>query len=166
MTENCPVEIERKFLVATLPHLHMPEPVLVRQGYLTAAEDTVEIRLRQKVDACFMTLKSGTGWQRSEYEIMIDRSQFDVLWPATDGRRVEKTRYPGRLGDQRVFELDVFSGVLAPLTLVEVEFTAVEAAAEFVPPTWFGMNVTDNKCFNNKSLAANGLPARPVQIGG
>ena len=130
----------------------------------TTLWETIEVRLRQKGDACFMTLKSGAGLQRSEYEIMIDRSQFDVLWPATDGRRVEKTRYPGRLGDQRVFELDVFSGVLAPLTLVEVEFTAVEAAAEFVPPAWFGMDVTDNKCFKNKSLAVIGLPARPVQI--
>ena len=58
-------------------------------------------------DACFMTLKSGTGLQRSEYEITIDWPQFDVLWPSTDGRRIEKTRYQGRLGDKQVFELDI-----------------------------------------------------------
>ena len=136
----------------------MLESVLVRQGYLTSAEDTVEIRLRQKGEAYFMTLKSGDGLQRSEYEIMIDRLQFDVLWPETDGRRVEKTRYLGRLGDQRVFELDIFSGNLAPLTMVEVEFTSVEAAAEFVPHAWFGMDVTDAKHFKNRVLAMSGLP--------
>jgi adenylate cyclase len=163
MTENSPVEIERKFLVATLPNLQVLEAVQVRQGYLTAVEDSVEVRLRQSGDACFVTLKSGSGVQRSEYEITIGRSQFGVLWPATDGRRIEKTRYQGRLGDQLVFELDVFSGDLAPLTFVEVEFTSVEAASDFVPPGWFGKEVTDDKRFKNKALATSGLPDGPDQ---
>lgn len=71
------------------------------------------------------------------------------------GRRVEKTRYLGHLGDQRVFELDSFSGNLAPRTLVEVEFTSVEAAAEFAPPAWFGMDVTDDKRLKNRVLAVH-----------
>jgi adenylate cyclase len=105
-----------------------------------------------------MTLKSGAGLQRLEYEILIDKSQFDALWPATDGRRIEKTRYLGNLEDHLIFELDVFSGRLASLILVEVEFETVNAATNFTPPAWFGLDVTDDKRFKNKTLAMNGQP--------
>lgn len=162
MTGDSPVEIERKFLVSALPVLGELEAVQVRQGYLTSADDSVEIRLRQKAEACFMTLKSGAGLLRLEYEISIDHSQFDVLWPATAGRRIEKTRYIGRLNDQRIFELDVFSGHLETLVLVEVEFEDLEAALCFSPPEWFGMEVTDDKNFKNKALASNGLPVAAI----
>ena len=158
MTESAPIEIERKFLVSALPDLGRLEAVAVRQGYLTAADDSVEARLRQSGDAFFMTLKSGEGLQRMEYEIPIDQSQFDVLWPATARRRIEKVRHVGRLEDQRIFELDVFSGRLAPLVLVEVEFPSRETALAFIPPTWFGPEVTDDKRFKNKTLATSGLP--------
>lgn len=161
MTESAPVEVERKFLVSALPDLGALDAVSVRQGYLTASDDSVEARLRQTDDAFFMTLKSGEGLQRTEYEIPIDRSQFDVLWPATAGRRVEKIRYVGRLEDRWVFELDVFSGRLASLVLVEVEFPSREAASTFVPPSWFGREVTNDKRFKNKALATSGLPDLP-----
>lgn len=158
MTESTPIEIERKFLVSAVPDLGALGAVAVRQGYLTAADDTVEVRLRQTDDAFFMTLKSGEGLQRTEYEIPIERSQFDVLWPATAGRRIKKVRHVGRLEDWMVFELDVFSGPLASLVLVEVEFPSREAASAFVPPSWFGREVTDDKRFKNKALATRGLP--------
>lgn len=153
-----PIEVERKLLVSALPDLGKLEAVTVRQGYLTAAGDTVEVRLRQAGHAFFMTLKSGEGLQRTEYEIPIEQSQFDVLWPATAGRRIEKVRHVGRLEDQWVFELDVFFGRLASLVLVEVEFPSIEAAWAFVPPPWFGRDVTDDKRFKNKTLATSGLP--------
>jgi CYTH domain-containing protein len=159
MIVKSPIEIERKFLVATMPQLQDLEAFQVRQGYLTAAVDTVEIRLRQKREVCFLTLKSGAGLQRLEHEILIDRSQFDALWPATEGRRIEKIRYVGHLNDQQVFELDVFSDRLASLVLVEVEFPSLEAATAFISPEWFGVEVTDDKRFKNGALAMNGLPA-------
>lgn len=161
MTENSPVEIERKFLVSTLPELQELVAVQVRQGYLTSDEDSVEIRLRQMGEAWFMTLKSGAGLQRLEYEMPITQSQFDVLWPATDGRRIEKTRYLGRLEDRRVYELDVFSGHLDSLVLVEVEFASVEAAMAFIAPIWFGLDVTSDNRFKNKALAKSGSPIVP-----
>ncbi len=159
MTKSAPIEIERKFLVSSLPRLHDLEAVHVRQGYLTSVMDSVEIRLRQSDKDCFMTLKSGDGLKRVEYEIGIVNDQFDALWPATAGRRIEKTRYVGFLADQRIFELDVFLGHLSSLVLVEVEFDSVKAARDFIPPAWFGIDVTDDGHFKNKSLATRGLPA-------
>ena len=41
MTAFLLIEIERKFLVATLRDLHLFDAAAVRQGYLTATEDSV-----------------------------------------------------------------------------------------------------------------------------
>lgn len=145
-------EIERKFLVATFPdgELHA---VSLHQGYLTTPTDSAELRLRQQGTEYFMTLKSEGGLSRQEYEIQVDVAQFEMLWPATEGRRVEKTRYSGKLPDGQLFELDVFAGYLSPLMLVEVEFLSEDAAQAFIPPPWFGEEVTEDKRYKNKALA-------------
>lgn len=145
-------EIERKFLVTTFPdgELHA---VSLHQGYLTTPTDSAELRLRQQGTEYFMTLKSEGGLSRQEYEIQIDVTQFEMLWPATEGRRVEKTRYSGKLPDGQLFELDVFAGYLSPLMLVEVEFLSEDAAQAFIPPPWFGEEVTEDKRYKNKALA-------------
>ncbi|MDF0678660.1 MAG: CYTH domain-containing protein [Nitrosomonas sp.] len=145
-------EIERKFLVTTFPdgELHA---VSLHQGYLTTPTDSAELRLRQQGTEYFMTLKSEGGLSRQEYEIQVDVAQFEMLWPATEGRRVEKTRYSGKLPDGQLFELDVFAGYLSPLMLVEVEFLSEDAAQAFIPPPWFGEEVTEDKRYKNKALA-------------
>lgn len=146
-------EIERKFLVATCPALDEVTSEAVRQGYVTGAHDSVEVRLRQKGGAYFLTVKSGGTVQRAEYETAITAEQFETLWPATAGSRIEKTRYTGALPDGLMFELDIFCGALAPLMLVEVEFPTLDAASAFTPPDWFGVDVTSDKRFKNKALA-------------
>ncbi|AXT26319.1 CYTH domain-containing protein [Ruegeria sp. AD91A] len=151
-------EIERKFLVANLPDLSKAKKAVVRQGYLTAPDDSAELRLRQKNDAYFLTLKGVGGLVRMEREAEITAEQFDTFWPETEGRRVEKIRYTAQLQDGLVFELDVFAGDLAPLCLVEVEFTSQDQAARYVPPDWFGTDVTDDTRYKNKTMAINGVP--------
>ena len=146
-------EIERKFLVATCPVLDRARSETVRQGYVTDPDDSVELRLRQKGLAYFLTVKSAGTLQRAEHETAITVRQFETLWPATQGRRIEKTRYTGTLPDGLIFELDIFCGTLAPLMLVEVEFATLDAADAFIPPDWFGADVTAEKRFKNKSLA-------------
>ena len=146
-------EIERKFLVATCPVLDGTCSETVRQGYITGPDDSVELRLRQKGRAYFLTVKSAGTLQRAEHETAITVRQFETLWPATQGRRIEKTRYTGPLPDGLIFELDIFRGTLAPLMLVEVEFPTLDAANAFTPPDWFGADVTAEKRFKNKALA-------------
>lgn len=145
-------EIERKFLVrGPVPEGLAFEPI--RQGYITAALDSAEVRLRQKGGACFLTVKSEGGLVRDEYEIAIGTAEFETLWPLTEGRRLEKTRHRGELAGGLEFELDIFEGHLAPLMLVEVEFPSEKAARAFIPPDWFGKEVTEDKSYRNKALA-------------
>ncbi|WP_108502443.1 CYTH domain-containing protein [Paracoccus indicus] len=150
------IEIERKFLVATMPDLSTASRSSLRQGYLTVPEDSVEVRLRQSDDRFVLCVKTGSGIIRGEREIEIDGRQFDTLWPQTEGRRIEKTRWTGPLDDGLTFELDVFAGDLEPLAVVEVEFASAQQAEAFTPPDWFGRDVSLDKRFGNKSLAISG----------
>ena len=151
-------EIERKFLVTRTPALDGTQAEAVRQGYISATDDATEVRLRQKGEGYFLTVKCGSALVRSEHEIAITEPQFTALWSATEGRRLEKTRHTGALADRVVFELDIYEGALAPLMVVEVEFASVEAAEAFTPPDWFGQDVTADKRFKNKALAVASAP--------
>jgi adenylate cyclase len=151
------LEVERKFLVDELPGgLDRDPGVEIVQGYLSI-DGVTEVRVRRKGDRCTLTVKQGSGLARSEFEIGIEKEQFDVLWPATAGRRIEKTRYELPLG-MVTAELDRYHGVLDGLTTVEVEFGSVPEARAFVPPSWFDRELTDDGRFANRNLAVDGRP--------
>ncbi|MTH77877.1 CYTH domain-containing protein [Paracoccus aestuariivivens] len=152
MTDR-PLEIERKFLLRKLPDLEHVPSVEIRQGYITAPQDTTEVRLRQSGEGHFLSVKGGAGLVRSEREVTISAQQFQLLWPETTGRRIEKTRYKGQLPDGLTYELDVYAGSLERLFTVEVEFPSEANANAFSVPDWFGKDVTLDKRYRNKSLA-------------
>ncbi|MFC3615956.1 CYTH domain-containing protein [Lutimaribacter marinistellae] len=151
-------EIERKFLVREMPDLAEANSAAIRQGYLTTPGDSVEMRLRQKGARYFLTLKGEGGIVRREEEAEIPVAVFETFWPATEGRRVEKTRHTGALADGLFFELDVFEGALKGLKLVEVEFANETAARNFSPPDWFGEDVSEDGRYKNRALAIDGQP--------
>ena len=104
---------------------------------------------------------------RRETEVEISPQQFEVLWPSTDGRRLEKVRSLINHGDFRV-EVDQYLGDLAPLLIAEVEFSSVEESERFEKPDYFGEEVTEVEAYKNISLAIHGIPDGPAldyQIG-
>jgi len=126
------LEIERKYLVRTAPlDLHSWPFEEVRQGYLAIEPDGSEVRVRQHGSNCVLTYKRGSGAQREEVEIQIDAAQFEMLWPATSHRRVQKRRY--RVGAAQIVLLDVFGGTLSGLLLAEVEFENTAQSAAYLP---------------------------------
>lgn len=149
------VERERKFLVTG------PPPVAgtgdhIRQGYF-AIDRTVSARVRERSGwASTMTVKAGSGATRTELEWELAPEIFDLLWPLAEGRCIDKTRYEVAVGDHTA-EVDVFGGSLGGLCLVEVEFDSDAAMAAFIPPDWFGAEVTDDGRYANAHLATHGL---------
>ena len=151
------MEIERKFLVAKLPEdLGAFPKAEIRQGYLEITDKT-ETRLRQKGNKYLRTVKTGAGKVREETETEITGEEFRALWPGTDGRRVEKTRYDIPYGKFTI-ELDIYRNALKGLIVAEVEFESAAASEAFLPPDWLGREVTEDKSYKNQSLATNGLP--------
>ena len=148
-------EIERKWLVQDLPGLGNLNCQQIIQGYPAISSAGAEIRIRRKGDKCFETVKS-QGWlTRDELEVEISQDQFLALWPATEGRRLEKCRYTLSENGYQL-ELDIYQGSLEGLVVVEVEFKSAEESKRFSPPTWFGQEVTDDKHYKNSSLALHG----------
>ena len=150
-------EIERKFCVRKMPDLTACTGVEISQGYIAVDEDDTEVRLRRKDKRFYQTVKIGKGVQRTEVEVELSRAQFDTLWPLTAGRRVEKMRYEMGEGTWTI-ELDVYCGRLKGLVVAEVEFETVAESSRFVPPPWFGRDVTDDDRYKNATLAYKGTP--------
>jgi CYTH domain-containing protein len=152
------LEIERKFLFSGLPPGVEPDAgTPIRQGYLAISDDA-EVRLRDKGGRFFEAVKIGRGMVRDEFQVELDRRQFDALWPATEGRRIQKTRYRLEVDDHRL-DADIFDGALLGLNMVEVEFPDVQAAQAYSPPDWFGREVTGDDSYANRSLAVSGMPS-------
>jgi adenylate cyclase len=156
---EAPKEIERKFKVKSLPeNLESYPNKEIKQGYISITEDGTETRVRQKGSKFYHTVKSTGSLVREEKEKEITIEEFDSFWSQTEGRRVEKTRYEITLADGTLAELDIYGGDLEGLQMVEVEFTDEQKALEFIPPEWFGEDVTSNESYRNSSLAVNGNP--------
>jgi adenylate cyclase len=153
------IEIERKFLVPEAPgDLDRHRSTAIEQGYLAIADDGTEVRIRRRGGNATLTVKGGGGRSRVEEELEIDTERFERLWPLTEGRRIEKTRYEIPADDGLTIELDVYDGALAGLVVAEVEFDSEDAADAFSGPDWLGREVTEDSRYKNQRLACEGAP--------
>jgi adenylate cyclase len=149
-------EIERKWLLsdAPPPEVLARDAELIEQGYLVIGADGSEVRLRRKSGRPVLTVKSAGALTRTETEIDVSEEQYAALWPATEGRRVIKQRRRLENG----IEVDVYTGELAGLAVVELEFDSEAEAAAFTTPEWFGREVTEDRAYKNQQLALRGRP--------
>lgn len=147
-------EIERKFLVRKLPDDLTSYPKnKILQGYLVSLDDGTHVRLRKSSERYTLTFKRGTGNVREEREVELTAKQFDALWPATEGKRLVKTRYEIPLGERTV-EIDLYHDRHEGLVVAEVEFDDEEGAKNFQPPDWLGNDVTGDPRYSNQLLAS------------
>lgn len=154
MKENAGREIERKFLVRKFPaDLTSFRSSQISQGYLVSLDDGLQVRLRKSGERYWLTFKRGTGSVREEREVELTAAQFDALWPATEGKRLVKTRYEIPFGD-RVVEIDVYHERHEGLVVAEVEFDDKTTAKNFQPPDWLGDDVTGDPRYSNQLLAS------------
>jgi CYTH domain-containing protein len=153
------MEIERKFLVAELPaDLDRNRCEVIEQGYIAITDDELEVRVRRQGKRAVLTIKKGEGRTRMEEELEIGADRGERLWPLTEGRRLQKSRYEIRASGGLTFDVDVYAGDLEGLVTAEVEFPSEAAAEEFEPPDWFGREVTEDSHYKNQWLACHGLP--------
>ncbi|MDD2274596.1 MAG: CYTH domain-containing protein [Candidatus Pacebacteria bacterium] len=152
------IEIEKKYLVRSIPDLSVVQFVQIEQSYLCISDER-EVRLRKQCDKCFITVKSGGILERGEWESEISKESYESLFPSSIGS-VIKDRYRINLPGGGIAELDIYRGNLeGPDHLtVEVEFSCKEEAIVFEKPNWFGKDITDDARYKNKNLAMNGWP--------
>lgn len=158
-----PLETERKFLLRPEDVARFvpsdAEQIQIEQAYVVSGPQGA-LRVRRKrspgQDAFLLTCKGPkTGGSAEEIEFPIPWERYAVLVASLTGRLVRKTRFVLPLSGHTA-EIDVFEGPLAPLCLAEVE--GPDCAA-FVPPSWFGREVTGDPRYDNGALAlASDLP--------
>lgn len=151
-------EIERKYLIRNMPDLSLYESKKLMQGYL-CTDPTV--RVRKEDDEYYMTYKRKGGDNpaaKEEYNLFLSKEAFEKLIKKSDGNIISKTRYlipigTSSRGNNLVAELDVFDAPFAPLKFIEVEFQSISEMNEFIPPEWFGEDVTDNPDYYNSNMS-------------
>lgn len=158
------MEIERKFLVKRLPaHLSEREHCAISQAYV-CADPVIRVRRSERngEERFILTVKGKGLGAHEEFELPLSRESYEELAAKRVGRAVEKTRYviplPGRGGRSLTAELDIFEGEWKGLRMVEVEFESEEEMAAFVPPAWFGQDVTQDSRYYNANMALSEKP--------
>lgn len=154
------MEIERKYTIDHVPSiLEQYRQKKIEQGYLC---HNPTLRVRKSNGDYYLTYKSKFGLEaekegsaliNNEVELPLSEEAYLTLKDKIDGNMVYKTRYLIPIQDGLIAELDVFEGVLSGLVFAEVEFPSEEAADEFVPPAWFGKELTADKRYSNYHLS-------------
>lgn len=151
------MEIEKKFQLKNIPvNLDAYEKKEIEQGYLCTGP---VVRIRKSNEHYILTCKSNHVRSENklrmcdEIEIPLTKEAYLHLREKADNHMISKTRYIIPLGDGHVGELDVFHGLLEGLMFIEVEFADVKDAKSFVPPDWFGENVSEDERYTNSFLS-------------
>ncbi len=154
------MEIEKKYLIKAIPdNLGNFKKKEIEQGYLSRKPT---VRIRKSNDDYILTYKgkppkeedSDTVICNNEIEAELTEEAYLHLKEKVDGHVITKTRYIIPIeGTKLKIELDVFHGILEGLVFAEVEFDSVEAAEAFIPPEWFGEDVSMDSRYRNGYLS-------------
>lgn len=166
-------EIERKFLVKTLPNLNETPYAEITQGYILDINDKYQFRLRECIlfdnnisnnlidKKYYQTIKtiSKKYTIREEFEIELSHEQFLKLWTLCEYKALNKRRYFLPFND-KIVHLDVYKNAHKGLITAEVEFDSEIECDEFVPLEWFDIEITSDNNFSNIFLAKFGNPLK------
>ena len=155
-----PIEIERKFLVASDAWRAAAHEVIpMAQGYLNdlATVDSgamrASVRVRIAGDTAFLNLKSRElGRSRQEFDYPIPVADARALLELCVGGAIDKRRHLVRHAGH-LWEVDEFLGDNAGLVVAEVELDDPEQAISL--PAWAGREVTDQARYYNVALASH-----------
>lgn len=143
------MEIERKFLVGSLPNLDGVKSSEIVQGYVSFSP---EIRVRQLDDKYYRTEKGEGMILREENEWEISKKEAEKMFQEVKTNLIEKTRYYIPYNKYTI-ELDIYKGIFKGLIVAEVEFETLEEANNFTPPEWFLEDISEKREYRNKILA-------------
>lgn len=147
------MEIERKFLIRQMPEdLDHYDSHLIEQAYICTGP---VIRIRRQDDQYILTCKGDGMMSREECNLPMSAAAYEKLLKKTDGYVIRKRRYLIPLEEGLTIELDRFEGIHSPIVIAEVEFRSEEEARAFVPPEWFGRDVTYDCRYHNSWLSVH-----------
>lgn len=147
-------EIEHKFLIRNESFRALATHVYsIRQGYLCTDPERT-IRIRQKDDKAFITIKSKPDSQtlaRFEWEREIDLLDAQEIFRLCLPNMIDKERYivPWK---GCIIEVDIFHGVNEGLKVAEIELQAIGQQLPELPD-FIGEEVSYDYHYTNSYLA-------------
>ena len=147
------MEIERKFLVKSLPDLSGAKSSKIKQGYVSILP---EVRVRKLDGKYYRTEKDEGMVVREEREWEIAEVEAQRMFAEVKTNIIEKTRYYLPYGKYTI-ELDIYEGKFDGLIVAEIEFPTLDEASSFTPPEWFSEDISEKKEYRNKILAQKDL---------
>jgi len=149
------IEIERVFLIKSLPkNLKKYPHDKVLQAYLVDKKGS--IRIRHQSGHYDITKKTnivpGDKTIRKEIEIPITKKEFQKI-AQVSAKSLSKIRYYIPLKNKLTAEINIYKKELQGLVLVEVEFKNKKQCKDFVPPDWFGKEITQHYYSRNSFMA-------------
>lgn len=143
-------EIEHKYLVVNLSFMDMTSgSEVMSQGYLSRdPERTVRIRIAGEKG--YITVKSITkGDTRMEFEYNIPLEDAQQLLTLCQKPILKKTRYYVNFKGFK-WEIDVYTGHLAPLIIAEIELPTSDTT--YPLPPFVGKEITGDARYYNSNL--------------
>lgn len=152
-------EIERRFLVKHNPGSSgCLKSYYIEQSYISSIYD-IRIRMEKSSysisrHSCeyMMIIKSLGDMERELEKISITRATYVDLLNSVKGNTIIKLRKKYQLENDLIAEWDKYQSI-PDLQTVEVEFKTKEEADLFIPPNWFGEEITNNPEYKNINLA-------------
>lgn len=169
------IETEKKFLVefpkswADLAELFddLMDVKRISQTYLKSDDENLSARVRKTIEG--LTGDTNTVYhfnkkklvgkgshEEEEYEITKKEYESHLKNKRSDKVTIDKTRFVFKYNDQ-VFELDVFKNALKGLAILEIELPSITTKVELPPFLKMIKEVTEDKKYNNFSLASKSL---------
>jgi CYTH domain-containing protein/thymidylate kinase len=163
-----PLEIERKFLLETIPTPAVLEelgavPVEIEQTYLLSPDPTLERRVRRRGPAghaayYYAEKRRIDERTRTERERLLDPAQYLALLDEADPERhpIRKIRHHF-VAAYAYFELDIYTDP-AGLCTLEVELISADTAVSVPPELGAWREVTGDPAYSNATLALGSRP--------
>ena len=153
---HCPVEIERKFLVANDEwKLSAVRSVGIRDGLIASSEGR-KVRVRISGDIATIAIKGPrTGIVRPEFEYEIEIADAErMLSTICGGNTLEKQRF---FVEDRgaTWHVDVYGGILQGVVIAEIELT--QETQKLILPPWIGKEVTGDPFYKKINMRDRAL---------
>lgn len=142
-------EIERKFLIVTMPDLSGQEPIRYERYYLNRAGN-VEERIQKKGDVYeYEKKKKVSDLEHTKEKRSISQEEFESL-KTRASEAIIRDGY--MVSNNPDITLKIYHGKHEGLVRAEVEFGSLEEAQAFTPPAWMGKEITGTALGKDSSL--------------
>lgn len=148
--------LQRKFLVLKKPlSSFLVQTLKIEEGYFLRHPKR-DLQL-QKVNDDYFLVPIETQGKSKAQQLRLTKTQFNVLWPFTEGQRILFHRSIFSIKRLKVI-MDTFLGETAPLMLATVFFPTIAASKAFEHLDFLGEEVTGRDEYETISLAMYGVP--------